>query len=142
MPYQTKNTAHPSSVSLALVAGLLVGWAVTLLASVVITFLVAGERIGESSLPPMAVAAMVLGALAGAVTGVRSAPARQLLVSLAGGGIYCLSLLGCNALFFDGQYQGVVPGILTVMGASAAVGLLSLRQKSQNFKGRKYGFKA
>lgn len=137
MPYQVKNR---SSIPVALVAALLVSWAVTLLAAAVIAFLVAGERVGESGLSLMAVGAMVLSAVSGAVTGVRSAPNRQLPVSLACGGSYCLSLLGCNALFFEGQYQGIVPGLLTVMGASAAIGLMGLR-KGQNFKRRKYGFK-
>lgn len=135
MPYKTKTPAKSTSIFAGLAIGLVVSWITTMVMAIGMTLLIAGERVGETLLAPAAVVTVLLATFAGAWTAAKKAVVRRLIVCLASGAIYFLSLLCCNALFLDGTYQGIVPALLTVLGASLIAGLLGLHQKSQKFKG-------
>lgn len=136
MPYKTKTPTKSASIFAGLAMGLAVSWITTAVMAIGITLLIAGERVGETLLAPAAVVTVLLATFAGAWTAAQKVAVRRLIVCLAGGGIYFLSLLCCNALFFDGTYQGILPALLTVLGASLVTGLLGLHQKNRKFKGR------
>lgn len=141
MPYKMKTQAGTASISIGLAMGLAVNWVVTIAMAVMITVLIASERVGEVILPPAAVGTVLAAGFAGALVAARKAATRRLIVCLISGGIYFLSLLCCNALFFDGAYRGVVPALLTIIGISLVAGLLGLRQKNRKFKAVKRHYK-
>lgn len=142
MPYKATTAAKSASIPVGLAMGLAASWIITIVMAIGITFLIAGERVGETFLAPAAVVTVLVATFAGALVAAKKADAGRLIVCLASGAIYFLSLLCCNALFFDGAYQGLVPALLTVVGASLVAGLMGLHQKGQKFKARKRHYTA
>lgn len=130
MPYQTK-TAKNVSIPVGLTLGWLAGVLVTLGTAVVVTSLIAGERTGEGVANTAAVAAMLLASFVGAMVTGGKIGNRRLVMCLASGGLYFVTLLCCNALFFDGSYQGLLAAALTILGSSLVAGLMGIRQKRQ-----------
>lgn len=130
MPYQTK-TAKNVSIPVGLTLGWLAGVLVTLATAVVVTSLIAGERTGEGVANTAAVAAMLLASFVGAMVTGGKIGNRRLVMCLASGGLYFVTLLCCNALFFDGSYQGLLAAALTILGSSLVAGLMGIRQKRQ-----------
>lgn len=101
-----KKSKKSSTIPAGLGLGLLVSMAVTVAAAVVITFLVAGERIGESAIGFGALGALLLGAIAGALTAAGKIEGHRMIACLLNGAVYFVCLMCCTALFFEGQYQG------------------------------------
>lgn len=130
MPYQTK-TAKKVSIPVGLGLGWLAGVLVTLMAAVIATSLIAGEHAGEGVANTAAVAAVLCASFVGAMVAGGKIGNRRLLMCLASGGIYFVTLLCCNALFFDGSYQGLLAAALTIIGSSMVAGLMGIRQKRQ-----------
>lgn len=140
MSYQVKSTVNKSSIPLGLTLGLAVNWLTMLMGAAVAAFLIFGEKVDETAMPTAAVAIMVLSCMAGTTAAAKKAGFRRLPVCLASGGLYFLSLLCGNALFFDGSYRGIPAAALTILGCSLVVGLWGLRQKGQKIKGIKRRF--
>ncbi len=126
MPNQRKT-----SIPVGLALGWLAGVFVTLLTAVVATALIAGEHAGEESANTAAVAAVLVASFIGAMVAGGKIGSRRLVMCLASGGIYFLTLLCVNALLFDGHYEGLLAAALTTAGSSLVAGLVGNRQKRQ-----------
>ncbi len=128
-----------SSIPLGLGCSVLVSMTVTLLAAVVMTFLIAGEYMQEAAMPTGAAIAMLLASIAGSLTVIIKIGQKTLWMCLASGAIYYLCLLAMTAMFFGGQYaQMGVSGVAVLIG-SAVVILLSLRgSRGRNRRRIKY----
>lgn len=137
MPYQSKTASKNRSIVFALAVGLGIGWAITIAMAVITTFLTAAERVGEGFLAPAAVATLLMATFAGAMVSAAGTGSSRLIICLCSGGLYYLSLICCNALFFDGRFQGLPAALLMVLGSCLIAALTGLRQKSGHFKGRK-----
>lgn len=137
MTYQSKTADRSASIPVGLGIGLLLSWTTTVGIGMVITFLIAGERIETTALAPLSVGTMLLAVFAGAMLSAKKIGYQRMVICLCSGGLYYVSLLGCNALFFDGSYQGILPALLMVVGASLVAGLMGLRQKGPKFKSGK-----
>lgn len=135
MAYPNKQVAEKISVPLALLFGLMTGWGITIVLAVLITFMIAGEKLQMGLLPSLAIGTMLLSAFAGAWTAAGKAQSKRLIICLCSGALYYLSLLCCNALFLNGTYQGLTAALATVMGACLIAGLLGLRQKNRKIPG-------
>ena len=120
-------------------AGLTMGWianlAITLASAIIVSILVAGEKIGEGRIGPAAVITVMASSFFGAVVAANRIGQKRMIVCLASGGIYYLSLLCCCLLFFDGEPEGLWAAMLTIIGCSALAGLVGIRQKGQKTKG-------
>lgn len=137
MTYQSKTADRSASIPSGLGIGLLLSWVMTVGMGMVIAFLITGERIETTALAPMSVGTMLLAVFAGAMLSAKKIGSQRMVICLCSGGLYYVSLLGCNALFFDGSYRGILPAFLMVIGASLVAGLMGLRQKGTKFKSGK-----
>lgn len=142
MKYTNRTMPAAQSIPRALLWGLLASWAVTLALTVLITFLLDLETIEQTHLAPSAVLSMILSTIAGTFVASKKAGQTKLLVSLASGGIYFLSLLGCNAAFYGATFEGIIPSLLCAVGGSLTVGLLEIRQKGESVKHMKRLYKS
>ena len=113
-------------------SGLAAGAAVSIAATVVISFVGAQmilnevmtqERIGYCSM-----AALLAGTILGAVTASGKIRHRKLLMCMLSGGVYFCLLLAATALFFGGQYEGFGITFLTVLMGSFAAALMTSRE--------------
>jgi putative membrane protein (TIGR04086 family) len=128
--------------AMPMVAGLAVGVALSIGITMVLAGLTAhfvlSETISENAIGYAAMAALYLSAALGSLIAARMIKRRRMVVCLATGGIYFLTLLGMTALFFGGQYQGIGVTALVVLGGSGTIGLLGLRQgKGRGIKHKK-----
>lgn len=120
-----------TSMAVSLLTGFAISWILTTIATIIITILVFGERLGEDAIQPAAVITMMVATFISSVLAGKMQSNKRLLICLAGGVVYYASLVGCNALFYDGEYNGLLGGLLTITGCSLVAGLVITRQKRQ-----------
>ncbi len=134
MPYQQKNKSKITQIAI----GLAMGWGVAvitmLLVTILVATLVAGQKIEEGMIAPGAVAATILASFLGALFTVGKIGEKRMIYSLISGGIYYITLLCMNALFFEGTYRGLGAAALTITGSCVVVGLMGFRQKNHKNK--------
>ena len=129
MSYQKNRKPQNASIPLSLVAGLTLAWAITLCVTIVVTVLVSGDRIAENAVKPGAVMAIFSAAFMSAMFVASKCESKKMVMCLGHGLLYMVSLLCCNALLFDGQFEGILGAVLTVIGGSMTAWLLQSRQK-------------
>ena len=139
MSYSLKQK---TSIPFGLAWGWIVNVAVTLISAIFVSVLVAGERVGENRIGLAAVITVILSSFCGAIVAAKRIGYRRMIICLASGGIYYLSLLSCTALFFDGAFEGLGAAALTIIGSSIVAGLLGVRQKGQKTKGLRKRYRA
>lgn len=122
-----KVTGKALSMPAGLGLGLAVSVVLTIVIAVVITYLLLGEKIPESAIGYGSMAILLLSSALGALIAAGTVKRRWMVVCLAAGGLYFLTLLGITAMFFGGQYQGMGVSALLILAGSGAVGLLGLR---------------
>lgn len=118
-----KASAIPAGVAL----GALASMCITLISCMVISFLVAGEKIGEGAIGTGAIITLVLSAAAGALTAALKVKHSRLIVCMISGCAYYLCLLCCTAVFFGGQYRGMGAAALAVLGGCLIAALPALK---------------
>ncbi len=131
---QIKKTA--ASIPMALLLGVVSALTITAAVSVLVTFLIYGETIEPQMLGYGSVGILIAGSATGAFVSGRRAAEYRILVTLLSGVIYLLIHLAVTALFLGGQYSGIGPTVITVMGTCGAVSLLHLSGKTVGRKRR------
>ncbi len=127
-----KNKVRPAGKNIPV--GILVGWIVsvliTVLSAAVVAWLIAGEytqvTATEAAAFPITMLAAAIGSFAAALT----AGDHFLIAGMATGGAYFLSLLSITALVFDGQYEKVWLTLLSIIAGSLVASLVTLRLKT------------
>lgn len=122
-------TGRSSGVSVGILIGVLVCVGVTLIASVILAWLIAAEKMDESAVGYGAMIALLLSAILGSWTASAKIGRLRTQVCLITGGIYYLVLLSITALFFGGQYQGMGVAAILVIAGSGVTALLGIREK-------------
>ena len=138
----SNSLKQKTSIPLGLALGWVVNLAVTLISAILVSVLVAGERVGENRIGLAAVITVVISSFCGAIVAAKRIGHRRMIICLASGAVYYLSLLCCTALFFDGKFEGLGAAALTIIGSSAVAGLLGIRQKGQKMKGLQKRYRA
>ena len=128
MAYHKSNSSL--AIPLALLKAVTLGWLITIAGTCLMAFLLNSELLDEKMIKPAAVIIMVISAFLTAIAGGKRAE-NKLMMCLAGGAFYYASLLGCNALFFAGKYNGMLGALLAVAGCALTAALLLSRQKQQ-----------
>jgi hypothetical protein len=131
MPYREKHSPKEKSIPAILTMGFLIAWGITILGGILTTNLVNKGTVLEADIIPAVVITMFAGAfvssyIMGMIQGVK-----RPLIPIINGAIYFLSLLGVNALFFGGAYQGILGALLTIMGGCTISSILANIQKTQ-----------
>ena len=129
MSYNRTNQGAP--IPLKLLKSVVVGWLITIIGASIISILLHAERITEEVIKPAAVIILMLSAFVTAVIAGNATTEKRMLMCLGGGVVYYGSLVGCNALFYDAQYEGLLGALLTIMGCCLVAALLLSRQKHQ-----------
>ena len=110
--------------------GIGIGWgtsiAITILGAAVSSWLLVSEKIGESNLGYVIAILLLVSSAVGALVASSVIRQKRILVCLISGSMYFLSMLGINALFFQGVYSGVGESALLILAGSFSVALLGL----------------
>ena len=101
--------------------------AITIICAAIGTFLIDTEKIGEGSMGYLQAAILLLSSIVGAMLAVSIAKQKRLLIGLSSGAAYFASLIAITALFFKGQYSGVVETALTILAGVITVILFSTK---------------
>ncbi len=123
--HKVTGTATPMALGLAIGVGtalLILG-----ISAMVITWLALGERMPVSAIGYGVMVAHLLAVCIGGVIASNAIKHRKVFVCLIVGCVYFLCLIGCTAMFFGGQYQGMGVTALVIAGASGLTGLLMSR---------------
>lgn len=122
--------------------GIGIGAAVSIMTTVlgvaIAGWLLSAEKIGESSIGYITVMLLLLSSILGAFTSVCTIKQKRVPVCVITGGVYLLSLLAINALFFHGTYSGVGESALVILAGVLTVAILGLKSdKKHKIKKRK-----
>lgn len=127
------------SLPLGICLGIVISILVALIGTAGITYLVIGEKITEGNLGYYLLATLFLSAIAGAWTAANQTKRLRLQVCLLEGAGYFLSLLAVTALFFGGQYHGVLASGLTILVGCLLTAILpSFKSGKIKLKNRAY----
>ncbi len=126
-----RNPSKDISIPLMLLKALAISWSITMVGTAIVALMLYTERMDEQVITPAAVIIMMIAAFVTAIVTGSNKEGGKLLICLGGGLVYFASAIGCNALFFDGHYQGVLGALLAIMGCSLVGALLHSRQKRQ-----------
>lgn len=128
---RNKRKTAKASMPVSLAVGCVLAWLMTIVIAAIVAFLVAGERVSEDFANPAAVIVLLASSFACAMIAGEMMGQKRMIVCVISGGIYYLSLICANMLFFDGSFRGLLGAALTVMGSCVIAGLLQTRQKKQ-----------
>ena len=130
--------AMPGGIAL----GILVAMVITLLGAILLTSMIAGERLELGGLGYGIMAIQFLAGVTGAVTAMLAVKRQKMQVCLLTGLGYYLVLLASNAMFFGGQYDGVLTTGLILLAACGITAILGSREaKAGNRRRRKPAYR-
>ncbi len=119
-----KAYAMPAGIGLGILAAIII----TLLGAILLTGMIAGERMELEALGYAIMAVLFLGGLVGAVVAMLAVKHRKLQVCMLTGAGYYLVLLASNAMFFGGQYEGLLTTALLILAASGVTAIIGSRE--------------
>lgn len=138
MAKKQRQISLPAGVGI----GIGIGIVVSILGAMAAAWMIGSERIGEKSIQPAAYIIMGLSAGLGCWTAVLAVGSKRMQVSLLTGLGYYLSMLAITALFFEGEFEGMMIPTVIVGAGSLAIGLLSARtKKKQNSRTLKRAYR-
>ena len=114
---------------LSVLFGALTSLGVFLLLALVLTWLVTRETLPVGQVRKAVWAALVLAALLGALLAEKRVGQMALLTGAATALVFFLALLSGTALFFNGQYAGLLGNGFSVLAGGLTAGLLGAREK-------------
>ena len=124
MATKRKVTGTASSLPFGVGLGLLLSIVTTLMGAAILGYLIVGERIGEDAIGVGSMIVLILASLVGSITAINLVKRLRIQVcSLVALGYY-LSLLACTALFFGGQYTGMLTTGIVILVSCGGVALL------------------
>lgn len=133
-------TGRAMPMFLGIALGLIVAMGTMIVAAAVIAWLTLS---GKMPLTALGYVIMVVHGIAVSLGGCAACGTikrRKMMVCWIIGGGYLMCLIGCTALFFGGQYQGVPVAAIVILATSALAGWIATRGDNAKIKGyKKYG---
>lgn len=126
MAVNHKPTGRAASMPAGLLQGALVSIAVTLSIAAILAKLLDSEKIGWENIGYGIVFLLLAASFLGAIAAYRKIKRQRILVCAASGVIYFGVLLAVTALFFGGQYHGILVTFVLIFAGSVTAGLLGL----------------
>lgn len=111
--------------------GTMVGVFFMLTGVTIVSLLLSNERIAEDAIGYGVLITLITTAIAANGIAVRITGQYTLPVSIGASLSLMIILLGINALFFDGGYEGVGVTFLTVLGVGIGIALIELKRQSK-----------
>ena len=119
--------------------GVMIAVVITLLGAILLTWLVTEEKLEMGMLGYGIMAFQFLGGAVGALAAMLAVKHRKLQVCLMTGAGYYLMLLAMNALFFGGQYEGMLTTGLVLLAASGITAILGSREGKPGKRKKRVG---
>ena len=121
-------------------ASIAVGVAVCVITALVsisaLAWLIANAYISGNSSLYVCVGVLIVSTIAGTFTAILKAKEKPLWISLITAFLFWIILLLCNALLFEGMYDGIVVTSLCITGSAICTALLNTQK---NGKRKRYG---
>ena len=132
-----KTTGKCISIPAGIGLGVLLSLGISLAGSAITAYLLISERMTVEGIGWGALVILAVSSFAGAILAFRLVKTNRLPVCLSVGVGYILVLLGGTALFFGGQYQGIVAAVVTVLLASTVAGIICFKSKKATVRKKK-----
>ena len=132
-----KSTGKGVSIPAGIGIGLGLSLIMSILGAMLVAYLLITEKMAVSWIGWCAIVILTMASFGGSVVAARVVKGNSLPVSIGVGGGYFLTLLGCTALFFGGQYQGIVATLITVFLGSAGAGIISSKGKNSGIRNKR-----
>ena len=104
---------------------------VMLAGALVLTWLLSTERIQEGAISYGGMITLILSAGAASSVAIYHVRQNVLPVSVGTSFSFIIALLGINALFFDGNYEGIGATTLVILGTGIAVAMVAIKYLSR-----------
>lgn len=131
----------PTGTAKSMPMGLLVGWGISMLMTVLLCGLLAGlilsGKTGWEAMGYGAIGILLAASYVGSGVSCRLIMHRKLLVCILSGIIYLCSLAAITALLFGGKYEGIWLSALLVAGGVGASALVHCAEKRDGGRRRK-----
>lgn len=135
-------TGTASSLPFGVGLGLLISIVTTLVGAAILGYLIVEERISENAIGVGSMILLILASLAGSLTAIYLVKRLRIQVCVLLGIGYYLALLACTALFFGGQYTGMITtGIVILITCGSVALLYTFLNKGGKTKRRKKGYR-
>lgn len=132
-----KTSGKAVGIPFGLTLGTLTSLVVSVLGAAISAWLISSEKIGQGGIGYAAIIILVLAAISGAMVSTMLTKRLRLQVCMLSGVIYYLVLLGITALFFGGQYQGMVASAVVILVGCAIVAFLPAKSGQYKMKRKK-----
>lgn len=126
MAVNHKPTGRAASMPAGLLQGALVSVGITISIAAVLAKLLDSEKIGWESIGYGIVFLLLAASFLGAAAAYRKVKRQRIVVCAASGAIYFCVLLAVTALFFGGQYDGILVTFALIFAGSVLAALLGL----------------
>lgn len=131
-----KPTGTASSIPGGLAIGVMAAMLLTVLLGCLLAVLISREVVQEDAIGYGVMAILFLSAAVGGSAAYSRIRHRCMVVFALSGLSYLVTLTGLTALFFGGQYEGIFPTAMLIIGGSG-VGFLRSASASRGGKSRK-----
>ena len=121
------NSGRAVSIPKGLAMGNGVSLGMTLLMSFALAGLISRERLSWDQVGYGILILLFLSALLGAATSVKAVKRQRLMIAIGSGLLFWATLIAITALFFGGQYDGMLVTGLIILAACNTVALAGLR---------------
>jgi len=129
MTINQKPTGTASSIPKGLALSGIVGLFTTILGSIMIAYMVNAEWIAESNIGYSIMILLTVTSFIAAIIAWKKIKHRRIVVCLLAGAVYYCILLSITALFFRGQYQGMLETALLVLCGSLLAAMIGSNRK-------------
>lgn len=137
MAASRKKVQSQISIPLGLALGAGTSLAVAFLGTALLAWLIGNERLPEERMSIAVPAVLLVAGIVGAWMAASKTKHKRLPVCLGSGLVFFLVLLSLTALFFGGQYEGLMINGAAVLLGSGVMALLGLRGQRGNSRRRK-----
>lgn len=133
-----KRVLNNKLIPAAALIGGATGVILSILCASLLAWLISSERLGQGSINSGSLLILLAGSAVAAIVAISLFREKRLLVCAMGALSFALIMLAMTAVFFEGQYNGVMVSVLVIISGSGSVCLLGLiPQKKHNHSRRK-----
>lgn len=125
------NSGKAVSIPKGLAIGNGISLGLTLLLSLGLAGLISRERLQWDQIGYGILVILFFSALLGAIVTVKAVKRQRLMIAMGSGLLFWATLIAITALFFGGQYDGMLVTGLIILAASGTVALMGLRQEKR-----------
>lgn len=134
MAVSKKVRGTASAMPMGILLGTMTGAAMLGIASLILAWLIHSGKVRVSTMGYISMGILLITAAAGSLLAILRVKRRKILVGLLTGGSLYAVLLGTNALFFGGHYQGMLTTALMIFVGSLTPAVLGMRGEVSSHK--------